>query len=75
MAEITEADLFECTVLAYRKWSEAYDALKKVKQETNDGSQDWALFHKARLENTGADEAKWDALVKRLQAARMLAKT
>lgn len=37
--------------LAYNAWSSAFDTLKIVKAETNDGSLDWADLHAARLTN------------------------
>lgn len=35
--------------LAYAKWSSAFDNLKQVKDEIDDGSNDWVLFHTERL--------------------------
>lgn len=70
MPLITSADLFECTALAYRKWAEAYDNLKAVKAEKDDGSLDWKLFHAERLKNNGAAEASAKALLDRLMAAK-----
>lgn len=68
MPEITNDDLFEATSLVYRQWAECYDALKLVKAEEDDGSDDWAEFHKARLENAIASEAKWRGLKERMMA-------
>jgi len=46
----------------YSRWSREFDALKKVKEEKNDGSKDWEQFHAARLAHHTAEEAKWAAL-------------
>lgn len=68
MAEISDNDLWECLGVVYRRWADAHDALKKVKAEKNDGSEDWQQFHNARLENTAKEEAKWRELKDRLAA-------
>lgn len=39
--------------LIYRRWAEAHDDYKAVRQEKDDGSPDWGLFHVERLKNNG----------------------
>lgn len=48
-----------CASLIYRKWSEAYDNLKAVKGEKDDGSADFALFHEERLKRANNELANW----------------
>lgn len=69
MPQITDSDLFEATSLVYSRWAQEFDTLKRVKAETDDGSEDWADFHALRLQNATATEAKWKALLQRLTAA------
>jgi len=66
MPTISDADLFECTSLVYNKWSDAFEAHKAAKSETNDGSLDWDAFHTMRLERTKLELTKWQALRDRL---------
>ena len=37
--------------LAYTQWANAFNNLKMAKQEKPDGSKDWELFHRDRLDN------------------------
>jgi hypothetical protein len=59
----------ECVALLYSKWAQAYDDLKAVKNEQNDGSQDWPLFHAERLRRNTASEAKAKLLLEQLTSA------
>jgi len=63
---LSNDDLFEVATLVYRRWSEEYDALKKVRRETNDGSPDWEQFHIARLESAAAATNKWRGILDRI---------
>ena len=49
--QITKSIAWQLSVLAYASWTESADTLKAVKAEKNDGSKDWAEFHKCRLED------------------------
>lgn len=68
--EISDHDLFELSALVYRKWSEAYDNLKKVKAEKPDYKRepDWDAFHALRLKNATEEEAKLKAFLDRMVA-------
>lgn len=57
--DISLETLDAASMMVYRRWTEAFDALKKIKAETYDGTPDWQEFHKIRLENHTRDEAKW----------------
>ncbi len=57
--DISNDLLFEACALVYSRWSKTYDALKAVKSETDDGSKDWNLFHKARLDHATKAESEW----------------
>lgn len=67
MPDISKADMNEMISLVYRRWSEEYDLLKKVKSEKPDRSKDWHLFHAERLKNHTEREAKWKALLDRVK--------
>lgn len=59
--EINPDLLFEMAALVYHRWSQEYDLLKQVKAEKDDGSPDWAAFHKRRLAHHTTAEAVWAA--------------
>lgn len=59
MRPFTKSLMYKLAMLAYTAWSEAYDDLKRVKEETDDGEKDWKLFHDARLKF--ATEAEQEA--------------
>lgn len=67
--EISRDLLFEACVLVYSSWTKEYDALKSANAETDDGSEDWQLFHNYRVSSQIAIEAKWR---KRVDEARPL---
>ena len=46
--------------LVYHKWTECFNILKEVREEENDGSVDWSLFHNERLQNADALEDNWN---------------
>lgn len=62
MKELSIEAVFDLTALANADWGRAYEILKIVKAETDDGSMDWAGFHEIRLKNARADETKTRAL-------------
>lgn len=39
------------TSLAYNAWASAYDTVKAVQNEEDDGSTDWQGFHEERMKN------------------------
>ena len=57
--DLSDEALDAAQALFYRKWSEAFDALKRVKAEKDDGSDDWAEFHAIRLHNANSEFDKW----------------
>lgn len=65
---ISNADLFELASLVYKRWAQAYDDLKKVKEEKPDYKlePDWDQFHELRLKNGTEEEAKWRAFRDRI---------
>ena len=69
--EISDHDLFELSTLVYKRWAEEYDLLKKVKAETDDGTDpDYELMHETRLGNHAQKEAYWKAFLKRMTDIR-----
>ena len=44
------------TRLAYSAWTTAFDNLKTVKEEKNNNSTDWKLFHQNRLDHAIKEE-------------------
>lgn len=69
MRLISDALHFEAMTLIYREWAKAYDDMKLVKDEKNDGSTDWELFHTEKLKNSRARLDKWKALLDEMQRA------
>lgn len=63
--EVDYTDLYEMVSLVYRQWASEFDALKKVRQEKDDGSKDWADFHRERMRRHVMEEAKWKNLLDR----------
>lgn len=59
---MTKELLFTCQHLIYGEWSKAYDNMKMVRDEKDDGTTDWELFHAERLKNNGAALKKWETL-------------
>lgn len=57
--ELTDDLMFEVCTLVHKKWCEAYDTLKVVTSERNDGSQDWKEFHLERVSRAVECERKW----------------
>ena len=53
---------FEACGLIYRRWTEEYDLLKKVREEKNDRSSDWEELHAIRLQHHTNTEAYWSKL-------------
>jgi hypothetical protein len=41
----------DLAAMAYNKWREAFENVQKVKAEKYDGSPDWELLHRERLNN------------------------
>jgi hypothetical protein len=68
MPTISEEDLLECIQLVHRKWSEAFDNLKVVKQEkpNRKTEPDWEQFHAVRYKNVVAEEQRWREMRGRL---------
>jgi hypothetical protein len=67
MPTISQELCNEAASLIYRKWSEAYGTLKKVKEEQNDGSKDWPLFHRERLRRAIVEEAQAKVFLDEIQ--------
>ncbi len=61
--EFSKELAFEACSLVYRKWTEAYDNLKKERESKNDGSRDWEAFHNMRLDYAIKEEARLKKLV------------
>ena len=59
--------LDRCGALIYREWSTAFDALKHVKAETNDGSMDWSSFHQHRLTHAQSEFDKYTRLLNEIK--------
>lgn len=62
VAKMSKELLFTCQHLVYGEWSKAYDNMKMVRAEKDDGTADWELFHAERLKNNTAALRKWEAL-------------
>ena len=60
--EISDEYLNEAQGLIYKQWTIAFDNLKAVKAEKDDGSKDWQQFHTIRLKNASDELAKWTRL-------------
>lgn len=56
---ISDDLMFEVCSLVHRRWSIAFDALKAVMNERNDGSTDWKMLHEERLNRAVEDERAW----------------
>jgi hypothetical protein len=65
--ELSDELLDKCGSLLYRAWAEAWDALKRVKDEKPDGHEDWQQFHDHRLATAQAEEAKLKAMLEELK--------
>jgi hypothetical protein len=59
---MTDSDIVEIASLVHRRWSEAFDILKHVRSETDNGSPDWNGFHDVRLTNAEDAERKWNEI-------------
>ncbi len=60
--EISQEVVNELAFLAYKSWSDAFTVLKQVREEKNDNSKDWILFHRDRLTAAINDENKKELL-------------
>jgi len=67
--ELSQDVINELTGLAYTKWSIEFDALKRVKAETDNGSdgKEFAAFHAARMESQTKREAEAKELLGAIQ--------
>jgi hypothetical protein len=62
MTNLTREHKLRLQGLAYNQWAEAFDALKAVREETDDGSKDWSQFHASRLAHATEAEAIYRSL-------------
>ena len=62
-------DVLEIAGLIHGRWAEAFETLKTVKNETNDGSPDWRDFHTDRLHQAQAAETYWAGVKSRFMDA------
>ncbi len=64
--KLSQLTIWIVTGLSYEAWSTAFDNLKAVREEPNDGSSDWGLFHEERLRNAVAAEKKYKVVLEEL---------
>jgi hypothetical protein len=62
--ELSDKLMWKLQSMLYSDWAKAYDANKRVKEETNDGTPDWGDFHTIRLQRAKAELDELDALRK-----------
>lgn len=55
-----DTDIIEIAGLIHRRWADAFEVLKHVKAEKNDGSPDWEELHEVRFESAQAEEWEWN---------------
>jgi hypothetical protein len=60
---MNDEQVFEVAVLIRRRWAEAFNADKLIKDEKNDGSPDWALFHLDRVAYCKKDLQVWSDIL------------
>lgn len=65
---LSKQEKFEIICLVYDKWSKAVDYQKKIKDEKDDKSPDWALFHADRVEWAAKEVARYDVMLKSIKA-------
>lgn len=56
---MTDSDVLDIAGLIHTRWSNAFEALRTVRAETDDGSPDWGIFHFDRFNAAQASETYW----------------
>lgn len=74
MPEVSQELVNVCATLVYRKWAEAVDNQKAVKEERDDGSEDWALFHAERLRRAEAEFTYWQRYLDEIKPLHTIGK-
>ena len=64
---MNDQDILDIAGLIHRKWSETVVNHKIVREERNDGSEDWEAFHFERLTNATEALNHWSGVKERFQ--------